>query len=120
MSIHSTSPGSSPSAAASAAQMALRQQLLRQRPAAQAAPSAAPAPAAPNAKSAPTAAATTSLPVEAPAGTDPDLWKVLSASERSFFAKVGAMGPLTYGRVINDSQNTATPAMRGGRLDIRG
>jgi hypothetical protein len=117
MSINSTGIGSS-ATSANAAQMALRQQLLRrQSPAA--APAASPA-AATIAKSAPTAAAATSLPVEAPAGTDPDLWKVLSASERTFFAKVGAMGPLTYGRVINDNQGTATPAMRGGRLDIRG
>lgn len=118
MSINSTGISSSPSAA-NAAQMALRQQMLRQRPASPVAP-AATAHATANAKNAPTAAASAALPVEAPAGTDPDLWKVLTSSERTFFAKAGAMGPLTYGRVINDSQRNATPAVRGGRLDIRG
>ena len=117
MSINSTGIGTS-TASANAAQLALRQQLLR-RPATQVAPTSSPAAAA-SARSAPTAAASTTLPVEAPAGTDPDLWKVLTASERTFFAKVGAMGPLTYGRVINEGQHNAAPAVRGGRLDIRG
>ena len=116
MSINPTGFGSSPSAA-NAAQMALRQQLLRQR--SPVAPATTPA-AVGAARSTPTAAPVTTLPVEAPAGTDPDLWKVLSSSERTFFAKVGAMGPLTYGRVLIDGQSSATPAMRGGRLDIRG
>lgn len=55
--------------------------------------------------------------VEAPAGTDPELWKVLSADERAYFAKVGAMGPLTYGRVVDSSRNV--PSVRGGRLDVK-
>jgi hypothetical protein len=55
--------------------------------------------------------------LEAPAGTDPELWKVLSADERAYFAKVGAMGPLTYGRVVDSSRNV--PSVRGGRLDVK-
>ncbi len=67
------------------------------------------------------APAANALPAEPPAGTDPELWSVLSETERSYFAKVGAMGPLTYGRKINESQAQApAPAVRGGRLDIRG
>ena len=58
------------------------------------------------------------LPAEAPAGTDPELWSVLTADERAFFAKVGAMGPLTYGHLIT-AQTSATPIARGGRLDVR-
>ncbi len=83
-----------------------------------------PAPAAPAAPSAPPRDAGTlsgtaaALPVEAPTGTDPELWSVLSADERTFFAKLGAMGPLTYGRMMMAGQQTP-PALRGGRLDVR-
>ena len=72
-------------------------------------------PAAPNA--APAAAA--AVPTQAPAGTDPALWSVLSADERVFFAKLGAMGPLTYGRVLSQAQQASVPAARGGRLDVK-
>jgi hypothetical protein len=73
----------------------------------------------PNRAGAP-APASNALPAEPPAGTDPELWAVLSSSERTYFAKVGAMGPLTYGRVITETPNAPSPAARGGRLDIRG
>jgi hypothetical protein len=63
--------------------------------------------------------AASALPVEPPPGTDPELWSVLSAEERGFFAKAGALGPLTYGRIMNQSAQPAMPAVRGGRLDIR-
>ena len=66
------------------------------------------------------APASNALPAEPPAGTDPELWAVLSESERAFFAKVGAMGPLTYGRAIADPASAPSPSGRGGRLDIRG
>lgn len=108
----------SPSASGAAA---IREQAIR--------PRGNPAPAQPVVQSTtPTRAATkapgapSSLPAEAPAGTDPDLWSVLSSDERSFFAKQGAMGPLTYGRIMNTSANVngPVPAVRGGRLDIRG
>jgi hypothetical protein len=62
-------------------------------------------------------AAAAALPVQPPPGTDPELWSVLSPDERAFFAKAGAMGPLTYGRMLT---NTATPpSARGGRLDVK-
>ena len=60
-----------------------------------------------------------SVPVEPPAGTDPALWSVLSGDERAFFAKSGAMGPLTYGRALRDMNAAQMPASRGGRLDVK-
>jgi hypothetical protein len=63
---------------------------------------------------------TQSVPVEAPEGTDPALWSVLSSDERAFFAKAGAMGPLTYGRAIREMTGVQPPAARGGRLDVKG
>ena len=83
------------------------------------APAAPALPAAPAAPPAPATNPGTALPVEAPPGTDPELWSVLSADERVFFAKVGAMGPLTYGRMLS-AQGPNAPALRGGRLDVRG
>ena len=64
------------------------------------------------------AATQSTVPPEAPAGTDPTLWSVLTTEERSFFAKTAAMGPLTYGR-IKAVTNSAPPAARGVRLDVR-
>jgi hypothetical protein len=60
-----------------------------------------------------------SVPVEAPPGTDPELWSVLSGEERAFFAKAGAMGPLTYGRAMREMTSAQLPASRGGRLDVK-
>ena len=57
------------------------------------------------------------VPTEAPAGTDPELWSVLTADERAFFAKAGAMGPLTYGRMASTAPTP--PVARGVRLDVR-
>ena len=57
------------------------------------------------------------VPIEAPPGTDPELWSVLTAEERAFFAKAGAMGPLTYGRMASTSPTP--PVARGVRLDVR-
>jgi hypothetical protein len=48
------------------------------------------------------------------------LWSVLSGEERAFFAKAGAMGPLTYGRAIREMTGVQPPAARGGRLDVKG
>ena len=64
-------------------------------------------------------AAQQSVPVDPPAGTDPALWSVLSGEERAFFAKSGAMGPLTYGRALRDMNAAQMPASRGGRLDVK-
>ena len=75
-------------------------------------------PAERNAKPAATATQG-SLPVEPPAGTDPALWSVLSAEERGYFAKAGAMGPLTYGRVLSEMKTPTIPVARGGRLDVK-
>ena len=83
------------------------------------APAAPALPAAPTAPAAPAAIPGAALPVDPPPGTDPELWSVLSADERVFFAKVGAMGPLTYGRMLS-AQGPNAPALRGGRLDVRG
>jgi hypothetical protein len=59
------------------------------------------------------------LPAEAPEGTDPDLWQVLTPQERAYFAKMTAMGPLTYGAASRSSAPGETPLARGGRLDVR-
>lgn len=70
-----------------------------------------------------------SLPAEAPSGTDPELWGVLTSEERTFFAKAAQSGPLTYGRVAAGVQalqgnsaaaNAFGAAARGARLDVRG
>jgi hypothetical protein len=70
-----------------------------------------------------------SLPAEAPPGTDPELWSVLTGEERAFFAKAAATGPLTYSRIsagVRALQGQPAPvppsagALRGGRLDVRG
>jgi len=58
------------------------------------------------------------VPAEAPPGTDPTLWSVLTNDERAFFAKTAALGPLTYSRIKSVSQ-PAPPAARGVRLDVR-
>ncbi|MEX2582216.1 MAG: hypothetical protein WD766_03020 [Gemmatimonadota bacterium] len=59
------------------------------------------------------------LPAEAPAGTDPDLWQVLTVQERAYFAKLTAMGPLTYGSQARSAPAGETPLARGGRIDVR-
>ena len=58
------------------------------------------------------------VPADAPPGTDPALWSVLTSDERQFFAKTASLGPLTYGRLKAASHPTP-PAARGVRLDIR-
>ena len=56
-----------------------------------------------------------------PEGTDPKLWSILTSEERSFFARAGAQGPLTYARVMMGTHDQSlAPSMRGLRLDIRG
>lgn len=58
------------------------------------------------------------VPAQAPSGTDPTLWSVLTGEERNFFAKTASLGPLTYGR-IKAAAMPAPPSVRGGRLDVR-
>ncbi|MGQ0646100.1 MAG: hypothetical protein ACT4P7_00930 [Gemmatimonadaceae bacterium] len=78
-------------------------QIARQQPSA---PGAAPVAGAP-------------VSVQPPAGTDPELWTVLTQDERAYFAKLGAMGPLTYGRVLSGQMQPPAPSVRGGRLDVK-
>ncbi|MBL0938529.1 MAG: hypothetical protein IBJ03_06530 [Gemmatimonadaceae bacterium] len=60
------------------------------------------------------------VPSEAPAGTDPAFWSMLTTEERNFFAKTANMGPLTYGRYKAATTTPPTPpAARGVRLDVR-
>ncbi|HYV99735.1 MAG TPA: hypothetical protein VE967_19905 [Gemmatimonadaceae bacterium] len=61
-----------------------------------------------------------SLPVDAPAGTDPELWSILTSEERAFFARSATSGPLTYSKVAR-AQAPSTPVhtARGGRVDIK-
>jgi hypothetical protein len=55
------------------------------------------------------------VPLEAPPGTDPAFWSVLTAEERRYFAKMQALGPLTYG----PRPATAPPTLaRGVRIDM--
>ena len=64
---------------------------------------------------APAAPATFGVPAEAPAGTDPALWAVLTGEERAFFARFQSLGPLTY------APRASVPAQsipHGGRLDV--
>jgi hypothetical protein len=76
------------------------------------------APAAPS-RTTGIAPASQSVPSQPPAGTDPELWSVLTNDERTYFAKLGAMGPLTYGRVLSGHLQPTTPHVRGGRLDVK-
>lgn len=55
------------------------------------------------------------VPAEAPPGTDPVLWSVLTSEERSFFARARSMGQLTYGPGTRLAGGLPT----GGRIDVR-
>jgi hypothetical protein len=59
------------------------------------------------------------LPSEPPAGTDPELWQVLTSEERAYFARLTSLGPLTYGRPASSPVSSETPLDRGGRIDVR-
>ncbi|MHB1310460.1 MAG: hypothetical protein ACYC3L_00490 [Gemmatimonadaceae bacterium] len=61
-----------------------------------------------------------SLPVHAPPGTDPALWSILTAEERTFFSRQSTSGPLTYLKMMApNSAPQASAAARGRRLDVR-
>jgi hypothetical protein len=64
-------------------------------------------------------AAQSIVPAEAPAGTDPSFWSVLTTEERNFFAKTANLGPLTYSRFKAATDPQTPPAARGVRLDVR-
>ncbi len=79
---------------------------------------------APGAVKAPVAAerpgaSSAAVPAQPPPGTDPELWSVLSSDERTYFAKLGAMGPLTYGRVLSGQVQPQQVVSRGARLDVK-
>jgi hypothetical protein len=76
------------------------------------------APASPNAPQSANQPAV-AVPVQPPPGTDPELWSVLSQDERAFFARLGAMGPLTYGRVLQTGVRPEAAVARGARLDVK-
>jgi hypothetical protein len=64
-------------------------------------------------------AAQTAVPAEAPPGTDPAFWSVLTSDERNFFARTANLGPLTYSRFKEATAAQTPPAARGVRLDVR-
>lgn len=64
-------------------------------------------------------AAQSAVPAEAPPGTDPAFWSVLTTEERNFFAKTASLGPLTYSRFKEATAAQTPPAARGVRLDVR-
>jgi hypothetical protein len=91
----------------------------RQRPNGDA---AVPAPASPPTRAGHSQAATGArevLSAKAPAGTDPELWKVLTSEERQHFAAAGARGPLTYGYLARSQAPQSAPVSRGVRLDLK-
>jgi hypothetical protein len=59
------------------------------------------------------------VPAEAPPGTDPAFWSVLTTDERNFFARTANLGPLTYSRFKEATTAQTPPAARGVRLDVR-
>jgi hypothetical protein len=69
----------------------------------------------------PVPAGARTLSAEPPTGVDPQLWSVLTTEERAHFAKLSAMGPLTYGRSAMAFRvaDAPPPATRGARLDVR-
>ncbi|MFI5233215.1 MAG: hypothetical protein ACHQSE_11970 [Gemmatimonadales bacterium] len=73
------------------------------------------------AQSAAKSASKSALTPQAPEGTDPALWSILTGEERAYFANNSASGPLTYSKVMmpNRSASSALPAVRGGRVDVR-
>ena len=56
------------------------------------------------------------IPAEAPSGTDPEAWALLTDEERQFLSAQEMSGPVTYGRGAIDSALAAL----GSRLDVRG
>lgn len=61
------------------------------------------------------------LPAEAPPGTDPALWSILTRDERAFFARNAGSGPLTYTKIMRTDHSVLSlgGAVRGGRIDAR-
>ena len=74
------------------------------------------APAVDQQQAAPTRRVADAVPAQAPEGTDPALWSVLTSEERSFFARARAIGPVTYGP---GRSMALSGAPLGGRFDLR-
>jgi hypothetical protein len=70
----------------------------------------------PSAPAARAVRSTETVPAEAPPGTDPALWNVLSSDERAFFARARSMGGVTYGP---GTRSRAAGVPVGGRIDVR-
>lgn len=56
-------------------------------------------------------------PVERPAGTNAELWALLSPDEQAFFAEESVRGPLTY--QAGNAEGSPAPVARGQRIDVR-
>ncbi len=81
--------------------------------------------AAPHA-AAPAAPARPAAPLRAPeaadappAGSDPKLWSVLTAEERSYFRRMAELGAVTYAPGQRAAQPPAAAAPLGNRVDVR-
>ena len=81
------------------------------------------APAGPSARAAVNgqSAKKSALTPQAPEGTDPALWSILTGEERAYFANNMTSGPLTYSKIMapNRTTSSALPPNRGGRVDFR-
>lgn len=63
------------------------------------------------------AASAENLSAAPPEGTDPDLWSVLTAEERHFFARAKALGPITYSPANFGIAEFGL--QRGARIDVK-
>ena len=50
---------------------------------------------------------------------DPRLWTVLSAEERSFYARNAVSGPVIYGPSVQAAAHPVTGSRLGGRIDLK-
>lgn len=84
-------------------------------------PPAAGTPSSAATSTATSTATKSALTPQAPEGTDPALWSILTGEERAYFANNSTNGPLTYTKIMmpNKSSSSALPAVRGGRVDVR-
>ena len=73
-----------------------------------------PAPQSPRPVDAPVATPS----VDAPTGTDPDLWSILTPDEQAFFAEHARLGSLTYGPP-QAASSASVDVPRGQRIDLR-
>lgn len=55
---------------------------------------------------------------DVPAGSDPQLWAVLTSEEKAFFLRRAELGPLSYGPGAKPASGTADAPL-GIRVDVR-